>query len=1267
MKKFLFFILLPVLITFSARAQVKNVVHFTPFETDTQSLWKPGAAGLVDIDIPFFDIGWNKNTTFGGITHVAGYPFGAQFTAGTWGKIGSGLRIEFGNERVDIDYIADVTLTMPADSAFEKGEEITINTDLNPRVADCEITPQKYNVLFQIWMAVGFGFEISGQFCFFSCTNANIIDIDMPVDTFDIVRIDTNGISLLDGMYTWPAADYFPFTWSDSREIIDLMITMPSNANASSSMAGDTLISRIPPFLYANVYFDIPNFIAALNIPYVSAFFANVENEWELGPITVGYSLMHTGFNIGLYHNQTLTFIPKVQTTLDFPGMIDYRVLSPSNSVLASGTDSSVTFTVGNKLRFRYPCQYEFMDIDPLYKMRNDFNNHTYDSIAFDFIFQMLEFHISMDDIEVIPEICVPIYYPCGPWYCVVCDWCYDGDICTPAVVFHGFNYTLGPLVDLRPNLYNVKYNWVNNHWEMQGFNEVDHPTFRIIPAKFAVTVAPTDVPCFGVNGGSAVATVTHGKPPYRYEWSNGTVQTTSALTASVSNLPAGTHYVIVTDVNGCVTFCSFTIGQPAAALEVNATTSNISCNGTSTGSIDITTTGGTMPYLFNWSNGATTEDLNNVAVGTYTLTVTDNHACTNVSSYTLSQPYTLVSTPSSVNINCFGASTGSASVSTTGGTAPYTYLWSNGGTTTEIVNIAAGAYSVTVTDFNGCQNILNYNITQPAAAVSVAVTTQNAYCNGESSGSVTLVASGGTAPYSYVWYQNGQTLNHSNAILNNIAAGDYSVIVTDANGCVFDTAVSISEPPAITFTLSTVDNLCFGESNGSITLNVAGGSGPFTFLWSNGASTQNIGMLPAGTYQVTITDNNGCKQFTQASISQPGAPLTASVEPDHVLCKGNASGSANLSVQGGTAPYFFLWSNGSALQNPDSLSAGTYTVTITDNNGCVAYSGTVIEEPAEAMTVTTTVIDPLCYNASDGSITVLANGGTTPYYFRWDDTDYLMQNNGHLVNNVSSGSYEIIITDAHGCQFTQTINVNQPDSISLSAIEGITSCWGGSDGTIDLLASGGTAPYMYDWSSGQTTEDISGATTGYYTVTVTDGHSCSKTSTYHIGTMSEMIIAPSVVQVSCSDNADGQIYLIVSGGAGDYTYSWSNTETTQQIMNLKPGVYSVIVTDANGCEMTGEYTLPESEIDCIEIPTSFTPNGDGKNDDWVINNIELYSGNRLQIFNRWGNLLYEQSPYTTPWDGTFNGNALPAETYYYILDLNNGQEAFTGTVTIIR
>lgn len=1252
----------------SVLAQDTTVVHHAPFQTDNQSLWRQGATGVVDIDIPFFDLGWNEGGSYGGITTIAGFPFGAEFNAGTWGAIGSGLRIEFGNERVDIDYTADISLNMPASGQFEKGQEITINTSYLPDAAGCQILPDTYNIVFQIWMAMGFGFEIGGEFCFFDCFDATIIDINMPVDTFDIVYVSNlTGISLLDGMYEWPVGDYFPFTYQDDKEIIDLMIDLPTNGGAFSTLQGNTLISRIPPDLYASIYFDIPKFIGALNIPYVSAFFANLHNEWELGPITIGYILMKTGFFIGLYHNQTLTFTPNIKTTLAFPGNIDYKVLNPSNTILATGTASSVTMDVGNKLRFRYPCNYEFMDIDPYYYMRNNFRNRTYDSIAFDFVFQMLEFHISMDDIEVIPEICIPIYVPCGPWYCYVCDWCHEGDLCTPAVVFHGFSWSVGPLVDLQPNLFNVKYNWVDSNWEMLGFNSIDPPTFRIRPAKFDVVVTPVAAACHGQASGSASAVVSHGTPPYRYEWSVGSPHVSSLTTDAISNLPAGTHYLIVTDANNCVTFTSFDITEPAAELAIEAIVTDVSCHATPTGSIQVNTSGGTTPYTFAWSNGQTTEDISGLVDGAYTLTVTDANGCTAIETWIVNEPLLLSSTASSVNVNCFGDAGGSASVTTTGGTTPYQYLWSNGDTTFNTDSLVAGPYSVTVTDFNGCTNVLNFTIVQPAAPLTLGVSISDALCNGEQSGSIQIAAAGGTGPYSFVWYREGQLLNHSMADISNISAGNYQVVVTDQHGCTADTTISVQEPPAMVYSISTIDNLCFGESNGSVTLNVSGGTAGYSFNWSNGASSQNIATLPAGNYAVTITDANGCTLTASTYISEPGAPLSASIEPVPVLCYGFTTGSATLLVNGGTSPYAFSWSNGSTSQNLNNIGAGTYTVTITDNNGCVAYTGTVISQPADSLAVSISTVEPSCYGFSDGSLTLSASGGTTPYYLRWDDTDFLMQNNGHEVTKLPSGYYQVIVTDYNGCQYAETIFVDQPDSLNTSVISTITSCFGGNDGTISTSTIGGILPYTWLWSNGAVSDDVSGLTSGWYVLTVTDAHGCEDVENYFVGTMSEVTVTPSVIPVSCSDNTDGSISVVADGGTGNYSYLWSSGDITPLITQLAPGEYTLTVTDDNGCQKVYQYELPESLNDCINIPSSFTPNGDGTNDVWVIRNIDLYDGHFVKIFNRWGNLLYEGAPYTQPWDGKFNGKPLPAETYYYVIDLNNGQEAFTGTVTIIR
>lgn len=1250
-------------------AQDTTIVQNAPFHTENQSLWKPGAAGLVDIDYPFFSIGWNESGSFGGIESVAGFDFGAEITAGTWGSMGSGLRIEFGNERVDIDYPVNVSMKMPKAFAFNKGQEVTIETSFNPLAANCKILPDTYNVVLQIWFAMGFGFDIGGEFCFFSCDDYDIIDIDMPVDTFDIVYIsNSTGISLLDGMYEWPVGDYLPFSYTDDKDIITVNLDMPTNGGASSHLEGINLISKITPDRYADAYFDIPKFIGALNIPYVSAFFGNLSNTWELGPIEVGYIIMRTGFFLGLYHNQTLTFRPTVKTSMQFPTAVDYKVLTPTNGLVESGVSSNITLNVGNKLRFRYPCNYEFLDISPTHSIRNSFTNHTYDSIAFDFVFQMLEFHISMEDVEVIPGYTIPVYVPCGPWYCYVCDWCHDYDIVIPPIVFHGFYWGFGPLVDLQPNIANVKYNWVNNTWEMQGFSPFTRPTFRLRPAKFSVSAVATAINCFGANTGSITATVTNGTPPYRYEWSNGTVNISSLTSNTVNNLPPGTHYCIVTDANGCVTFIEVIVNQPAQALTIASSVTDVLCNGGNTGAINQTISGGTAPYTFSWLSGQNTEDISSLVAGNYTVTVTDNRMCTKIQQYTVSQPAQLISTPSQTNVNCRGDASGSASVLVNGGVPPYSYLWTGGSTLDYISNVSAGLYTVTATDYNGCTSITNFNISQPIQALGLSVNIQDVYCNGEASGAIQLTPSGGTTPYDVQWLNNaGQIINYNGIQLDSIAEGNYTAIVEDALGCLFDTTVYVAQPAAIVFTSALTDILCFGQSTGVIDINVSGGNGSYSYSWSNGSSNEDLTAIAAGTYDLTITDNLGCTKTTTFTLNQPGAPLAASIQAQANRCYGLNDGIADLSVSGGTAPYTYLWSNGASTEDLQFIAAGVYTVIITDNNGCTANSGTVITQPADSLALSIIVNDADCAGNEDGSITIVPSGGTTPYYLRWDDIDYVISNGSHILDGLGAGIWQVIVSDANGCKSIRNIEVNEPDPIVLTTNSSIVSCFGGNDGNIGLMVDGGTSPYAYLWSNGLTTANLTGLEQGTYTVTVTDNQGCESETTVLVSQMPQIVTSSAVIPVSCSENHDGSITLSSAGGSGNYSYLWAGGSTSDNLSGLYPGTYSVTVTDDLGCQRTYEYIIAESYTACIFIPSSFSPNQDGKNDTWIIRNIDLYPGHVVKIFNRWGNLLDEQSPYTKPWEGTYNGNPLPAETYYYIIDLNNGQVPFNGTVTIVR
>jgi len=259
------------------------------------------------------------------------------------------------------------------------------------------------------------------------------------------------------------------------------------------------------------------------------------------------------------------------------------------------------------------------------------------------------------------------------------------------------------------------------------------------------------------------------------------------------------------------------------------------------------------------------TQDLVNVPAGSYTVTITDGNLCTTQASATVSQPSAaLDASATATDVKCFGESTGAVDLTVTGGTAPYTYLWSNGATTEDLVNIVAGTYTVTVTDANLCTVTASATVSQPSAALDVSATVTDVKCFGESTGEVDLTVTGGTAPYTYSW-SNGATTED----LVNIVAGVYTVTVTDANLCTAITTVAVSQPEsALSGTTSVTDVGCFGESTGEVDLTVTGGTAPYTYLWSNGAMTQDLVNVPAGSYTVTITDGNLCT--TQACYSKP-------------------------------------------------------------------------------------------------------------------------------------------------------------------------------------------------------------------------------------------------------------------------------------------------------------------------------------------------------------------------------------------------------------
>jgi gliding motility-associated-like protein len=711
---------------------------------------------------------------------------------------------------------------------------------------------------------------------------------------------------------------------------------------------------------------------------------------------------------------------------------------------------------------------------------------------------------------------------------------------------------------------------------------------------------AQTNVSCFGGNNASVTVAGSGGTAPYQYALNGGANQASGTF----SGLAAGSYTVTVTDAQGCITNRPVTITQPATAFSVAFTQTNVLCFGASTGAINVTSSGGTAPYTYSWSNGATTEDLSSVPAGTYTLTANDANGttggCAATLTVTITQPaaaLTLATTQ--VNVLCFGGITGSVDLTPSGGTAPYTYSWSNGAITQDLSGVAAGTYTVNVTDANGisgsCAATASVTITQPLAPLSLSQTQVNVLCFGGSNGSINLTPAGGTTPYSYAW-SNGFTGQDPSGLI----AGTYTVVVTDANGstggCTATSTVTITQPAAAVSASTTQTNvLCFGGTNGAINLTPAGGTVPYTYAWSNGATTQDLSGLSAGTYTVIVNDANGstggCTATTTVTITQPAAPLTVTNTSVNVLCNGGSNGSIDITPAGGTAPYTYLWSNGATTQDLSGLSAGTYTVNITDANGttggCNATTSITITQPVPLTQAVTAFTYPSgnnisCFGLSDGSTNLTIGGGTPGYTYLWS--------NGAVTEDLSgvpAGTYNVVVTDLNGCTINSTITLNQPAVLNSTVTPAVYA--GGfnlsgcvNDGSIDLGVSGGSPGFTYLWSNGSTTQDISSLAAGTYSVTITDLNGCQTTNTVTLtqpNPLTEAIVPfvyPSGTNISCFGLSDGSIDLTIGGGSPNYTYLWSNGATTQDLSNLPVGTYNVTVTDANGCQITSSITLTQ-------------------------------------------------------------------------------------------
>jgi hypothetical protein len=722
-----------------------------------------------------------------------------------------------------------------------------------------------------------------------------------------------------------------------------------------------------------------------------------------------------------------------------------------------------------------------------------------------------------------------------------------------------------------------------------------DYATIQYVQSPpLAATQSQTDLTCNAACDGTASVVASDGVAPYTYAWSPS-----GGNAATATGLCAGNYTCTITDATAAFIDVLFTITEPTALTSTDSQT-NLTCNANASGTATVSVSGGTGAYTYDWTPGTPTGDgtnsISGLAAGNYTCTITDANSCTLTETFTITQPAVLDGVRTRTNVSCFGGSNGTATVVATGGTPGYTYVWTPlGGNAATATGLPAGAYTVTITDANGCSVAKNYLITQPAP-INCTPSQSDVSCNGGTDGSAAVGAFGGVGPYTYLWTPTGGTASFETGL----TSGNYTCTITDANGCTFDQLFFIAEPAVLSDAASQTDVLCNGNSNGSITVNISGGTAAYTYSWApNGETTATISSLAPGSYTCTTTDANSCVLTETFTITEPTA-LSATTSQTDNSCNGGSSGSASVVVSGGTPAYSYAWTpTGGTAATASSLAAGNYTCTITDANSCVLTETFNITEPA-GMTASSSQTDVLCNGGSTGSASVVVSGGTPGYSYAWTPSG----GTAATASSLAAGNYTCTITDASACSFAVTFTITEPTPLSATSMQTDVACNGGNNGDAMVMVSGGTPGYSYVWSpSGGSAAMATGLSAGNYTCTVTDANSCTLTETFSLTAPTPLSSSNMQTNISCSGGNNGDAMVMVSGGTGAYTYSWSPSGgSAAMATGLSAGNYTCTITDANSCTLTETFLLTApAPLVSSNMQTNISCNGASNGDAMVM------------------------------------------------------------------
>lgn len=679
---------------------------------------------------------------------------------------------------------------------------------------------------------------------------------------------------------------------------------------------------------------------------------------------------------------------------------------------------------------------------------------------------------------------------------------------------------------------------------------------------------------CHGDSSGYAYISAMGGTTPYTYAWDSlaGYQTTDTAI-----HLAAGTYHVTVTDSMGCIFILTQTVNDQSE-LVVNPIAYNPTCFGASNGYIILSSAGGAPPYTYQWDSSAgsqTSNSVHNLSDGNYSFTVSDHAGCTYTSNVQLTEPSPLTTTATKIDDPfCYGIGGNAGVVIPSGGTPGYTFLWDTSAasqTTDTAINLAAGNYYVTVTDFAGCSVIDSVSIT---GSFSINHTITAPSCNGLSDGTAGITITGRPSIYTYQWDTNAAS--QTGSVAYNLSAGNYTVTITDTTGCFLMDSITINDPTILS--KSTVNPQCAGDNNGWATLTAVDTLGlTYTYAWDANTGNQTdstASNLASGTYLVTITSSSGCSYFDSVTLYDP-PPLTTSMSVNNALCY-QGTGNATVTASGGVLPYTYFWDAaalGQRTQTAYNLSAGNYTVNVTDSVGCSVVDSAIIHQPP-GWTISYSIDSISCPRGNNGSIAVAVTGGTGSYTYHWNSA--AGNQTGDTAFNLTAGIYHVTITDSLGCATVGTAILTDPYQIGHLVQD--PPCYDPNGGWASVTINGSTSGYSYSWDSNtgyQTGDTAFNLAVGTYQVTITDSMGCTFTDSVVVTGAASVTF--DINDPACFGDSSGWVSISSGGNSSGYTYTWdvnTRNQTGDTAFNLAAGSYLVTVTDNGGCSVVDTVTL---------------------------------------------------------------------------------------------